>query len=34
MDAYKAALDQMLVDLNDDVIDRHFLRKWRGPYYA
>jgi len=29
MDAYKAALDRMLVDLNDDVIDRHFLRKWR-----
>jgi MoaA/NifB/PqqE/SkfB family radical SAM enzyme len=28
MDAYKAALDQMLVDLNDEVIDRHFRRKW------
>jgi MoaA/NifB/PqqE/SkfB family radical SAM enzyme len=29
-DAYKAALDRMLVDLNDEVIDRYFLRKWRG----
>jgi len=27
-DAYKAALDRMLVDLNNEVIDRHFLRRW------
>ena len=28
MDAYKAALNRMLIDLNDEVINRHFLRKW------
>jgi MoaA/NifB/PqqE/SkfB family radical SAM enzyme len=28
MDAYKAALDRMFMDLNNEVIDRHFLRKW------
>jgi len=29
MDAYKAALDRMLVDLNDEVIDHHFVQKWK-----
>jgi len=28
MDAYKAALDRMLIDLDNEVINRHFLRKW------
>jgi MoaA/NifB/PqqE/SkfB family radical SAM enzyme len=28
MEAYKASLDRMFMDLNIGVIDRHFLRKW------